>query len=303
LVRSLDTCRAGAIDGAHRLPSAGNTLPLLGAPVLDVTFNFELPAGRAEVQRNIKGSGGLRRAIIKHSISVYFCGRPARWAYALMRESTMRSIIIAAAGTAALFSTSALTQQPTQGTASIPDFSGIWAHPSGPGFEPPASGPGPVTNRSRRNGVSDVYQLVGDFTNPILKPQAAEVVKKHGEISLAGYAYPTPSTHCWPSGVPFIFFQLGMQMLQQTNEITFLYLRDHEFRRVRLNQPHPAQVAPSWYGDSVGYYEGDTLVIDTVGVRTDRPLAMLDGMGRRTAKLCTLWNATGCWITRLRRKD
>ena len=33
--------------------------------------------------------------------------------------------------------------------ASIPDFSGIWAHPSFPGFEPPASGPGPVMNKSR----------------------------------------------------------------------------------------------------------------------------------------------------------
>ena len=70
-----------------------------------------------------------------------------------------------------------------------------------------------------------------------------------------------------------------MQMLQQPDEITFLYLRDHEFRHVRMNQSHPAQVTPSWYGDSVGYYEGATLVIDTVGVKTDRPLAMLDMYG------------------------
>ena len=34
-----------------------------------------------------------------------------------------------------------------------------------------------------------------------------------------------------------------------------------------MNQPHPAQVIPSWNGDSVGHYEGDTLVIDTVGVK------------------------------------
>ena len=70
-----------------------------------------------------------------------------------------------------------------------------------------------------------------------------------------------------------------MQMLQQPDKITFLYLRDHELRQVRLNQPHPAHVTPSWNGDSVGYYEGDTLVIDTVGVKTDRPLAMLDMYG------------------------
>src|SRR6516162_6941654 len=37
-----------------------------------------------------------------------------------------------------------------QAAASVPDFSGIWSHPSFPGFEPPASGPGPVVNKSRR---------------------------------------------------------------------------------------------------------------------------------------------------------
>jgi hypothetical protein len=36
---------------------------------------------------------------------------------------------------------------------------------------------------------------------------------------------------------------------------------------VRINQPHPAHVTPSWNGDSVGHYEGDTLVIDTTGIK------------------------------------
>jgi hypothetical protein len=48
---------------------------------------------------------------------------------------------------------------------------------------------------------------------------------------------------------------------------------------VRMNQPHPAGVTPSWYGDSVGHYESDTLVIDTVGIKADRPFAMLDMYG------------------------
>src|ERR1700746_2503325 len=71
--------------------------------------------------------------------------------------------------------------------ASIPDFSGIWAHMTWPDFEPPLSGgPSPVKNRSLRGGASDAYELVGDYTNPILRPHAAETVKKHGEISLTG---------------------------------------------------------------------------------------------------------------------
>jgi hypothetical protein len=167
----------------------------------------------------------------------------------------------------------------TQGAASIPDFSGIWWHPSLPGFEPPASGPGPVTNRSRRNGVSNYDQLVGDHTNPILKPETAEVVKKHGELSLAGVTFPSPANQCWPEPVPYIYKNFATQIIQQPDRITIIYEQDHEVRHVRMNQPHPAHVTPSWYGDSVAHYDGDTLVIDTVGTRTDRPFAMIDLYG------------------------
>src|SRR5579872_4047220 len=159
--------------------------------------------------------------------------------------------------------------------SSIPDFSGTWVHPYFPGIEPPVSGPGPVRNRLRRPNGTGASQLVGDYANPILKPNAAQIVKRHGEISLSNVTYPTPSNRCWPSGVPYIFFQHGIQMLQQPNRITLIYWRNHEVRRVRMNEPHPAQVTLSWYGDSVGRYEGDTLVIGTVGVRADRPLAMV----------------------------
>ena len=66
----------------------------------------------------------------------------------------------------------------TEGTASIPDFSGMWVHPYFPGIEPPPSGPGPVYNRSRRaNGAGNNGQFVGDYTNPILRPGAAAIVK------------------------------------------------------------------------------------------------------------------------------
>ena len=56
------------------------------------------------------------------------------------------------------------------------------------------------------------------------------------------------------------------------------YLYGIEVRRVRMNEPHPAQVTPSWYGDSVGHYEGDTLVIDTVGFKIG-PFSAVDQYG------------------------
>src|SRR5205823_2949455 len=144
---------------------------------------------------------------------------------------------------------------------------GVWRHPSFPGFEPLASGPTSVTNLSRPNGKNDLFHSVGDYTNPILKPHAADVVKKRGEMALAG-GFPTPSTQCTPGGVPYIFGSFGMQMLQQPHQVTVLY--DHpliEFRQVRMNRSHPIPVTPTWYGDSVGHYEGDMLVIDTVGLK------------------------------------
>jgi hypothetical protein len=119
--------------------------------------------------------------------------------------------------------------------------------------------------------VGNNNMLVADYADSILKPHAAEAVKKHGEIELSGGAAPNPSNQCWPEPMPYILWNFGMQMLQQPDKVIILYDEDHEFRQVRLNQPHAAQVTPSWYGDSVGHYEGDTLVIDTLGVKVDRP--------------------------------
>jgi hypothetical protein len=136
----------------------------------------------------------------------------------------------------ALATTMAAAAGSPQNASSTPDFSGVWYHWLRPGFGPSASGPGPVTNRSRINGVSNYNQLAGDYTNPVLNRRAAEIVKEHGDLSSSGVGYPTPSNQCWPEGVPYIFWQYGMQMLQQPDRVTILYLQDHQFRQVRLSQ-------------------------------------------------------------------
>ena len=147
------------------------------------------------------------------------------------------------------------------------------------GFESPPSGPGPVVNKTRtRTGTSDSNMLVGDYTNPILKPAAAEIVKKRGEISQSGLAFPDPDAMCMYEPVPYILWNFEIQILQRPDKITILYNHDHEFREVRMNQAHPAKVIPSAHGDSVGHYEGDTLVIDTVGVKVG-PYTMIDRLG------------------------
>ncbi len=166
----------------------------------------------------------------------------------------------------------------TSRAVSMPDFSGIWLHTL-PGFEPLPSGPTALVNRSRRaNGTGDILKLNGDYTNPILKPQSASVVKKHAELGLKGIGDPNPRNQCWPEGVPFVLTNGPTQIVQQADNVTILYAYDHQVRHVRMNQTHPANLTPSWYGDSVGHYEGDTLVIDTVGLKIG-PYSMVDWYG------------------------
>ena len=67
-----------------------------------------------------------------------------------------------------------------------------------------------------------------------------------------------------------LFTNVGMQMFQQPDKITIFYSDGHEVRHVRMNESRPVRLTPSWYGDSVAYYEGDTLVSDPVGSRSGR---------------------------------
>jgi hypothetical protein len=163
-------------------------------------------------------------------------------------------------------------------STSIPDLSGIWTH-SIPGFEPLTSGPTALINTQRRaNGTGNILKLAGDYTNPILTPQAAEIVKMHAERGLNNIGDPNPRNQCWPSDLPFVFTDRPTELLQQKDKVTILYGHDHQVRQVRLNAQHPAKVTPTWYGDSVGHYDGDTLVIDTVGMKMG-PYSMIDWYG------------------------
>ena len=162
--------------------------------------------------------------------------------------------------------------------ASIPDLSGVWAHP-GVGFGPPLSGPGPVINKSRLpSGQSNSDLLVGDYSNPILKPAAAEVIKRNGEIQLSGLSYPDPDNQCLQNPLPYIFWNFALRLMQLPDKVVLVYDHDDDYREVPLNRPHPATIVPTIHGDSVGHYEGDTLVIDTVGVKLG-PYRAVDRFG------------------------
>jgi len=164
--------------------------------------------------------------------------------------------------------------------APIPDFTGTWARQAFD-LERPPSGPGPIQNtRHRPSGIgSNIQVLVGDYTNPILKPEAAESVKRMGQIYVSGGVPPDASNQCLPMSPPLLVGLIQeIQVLQQKDHVTIVYMWDHAVRRIRLNGTHPTQLAPSWHGDSIGHYEGDTLVVDTVGIKVG-PLAIIDRYG------------------------
>jgi hypothetical protein len=153
------------------------------------------------------------------------------------------------------------------GAAATPDFSGLWGR-NAFNFEPLPTGPKPLKNLERLpDGTANRTLMVGDYTNPILKPGAAKTIEQLGRNARSGDPHPDPSNQCqsWPP--PFAFsMQLGFEMLRAEDHITILYNQDDQVRRVRLNSTHPKDLAPTPMGDSVGHYEGDTLVIDTVGM-------------------------------------
>ena len=175
-------------------------------------------------------------------------------------------------GAAAWFGLCLLAGPASGAAVPLPDFSGIWGRNS-VDFEPPPSGPGPVMNKTRT-----FYMRIGDDTNPILRPEAAEKVRAAAAISRTGVNFPTPSNGCtaWPP--VYGWRALLMQMVQAKDKVVIVTVGDQQVRHVRLNQSHPRNPAPSYSGDSVGHYEGDTLVIDTVGVKPG-PLSMIDNYG------------------------
>src|SRR5437660_12761959 len=114
-------------------------------------------------------------------------------------------------------------------------------------FEPMPSGPQPLRNLSRRpDGTANAGQLVGDYHNPILTPQAAAVVKQKGELAIAGKGFPNAQDQCRTIPPPFaLVMQLGFAMLQAKNgDITIMYDQNANVRRIRMNAAHPANLAP-----------------------------------------------------------
>jgi hypothetical protein len=153
-----------------------------------------------------------------------------------------------------------------------PDLDGWRSY--GTEFLPAPSGPRPVTFDPahpyvRNDSRGQPTLRVADVNNPNLTQWSKDKLKKSNDEVFAGKAIFSRNARCWATGVPaFLLNQEITYFLQTPKEVVLIWDSDHQVRHVYLNVPHSDNPKPSWYGESVGRYEGDTLVVDTIGQNT-----------------------------------
>jgi hypothetical protein len=164
--------------------------------------------------------------------------------------------------------------------ASPPDFApnpsaGWFAYARA--FMRPDSGPGPVrpdpthptvsNDEFRATGKQPTYAM-GDPNSPILKPWAADAIRRYNARVLSGENFFSLHATCRPIGVTAFLLQpmtRPMYIVQGRREVAMILESFNDVRHIYLSARHRANLKPSWNGDSIGHYEGDTLVVDTIG--------------------------------------
>ena len=185
-----------------------------------------------------------------------------------------------ATGVVALFVWAGIAVRPVFGAeTAVPDFAPDavtgWQL-SDDDFISPPSGAGPVKSDPQHPYVS-FYRFplnphptfrVADLANPILQPWVRDRLRAVNERALSGKIISIPKERCWPVGVPAFLLlpATPVYFLQTPKEVVMIWMQDHQVRHVYLGVPHSAAVKPTWFGESVGRYEGDTLVVDTIGL-------------------------------------
>jgi hypothetical protein len=190
-----------------------------------------------------------------------------------MSTLTSRARLLASGAIPALVGTALATAAAAQ---KAPDFSSNnvgWIAIGGDFTAIPGAGPALMRDDPAHpyvpngTGGQPSYRIA-DLSHPNLKSWAKERMKKDNDEVLAGKIGFTPRSSCWPAGVPTFMTYSRFQpiyFLQTAKKVAMIFSGDMQVRHVYLDVPHSEKAKPSWYGESVGHYEGDTLVIDTIG--------------------------------------
>jgi hypothetical protein len=113
-------------------------------------------------------------------------------------------------------------------------------------------------------------------TAPPLQPWAQALYDQRLADSDRGQPFAPTGAYCLPLGMPLMMMAADMpiHIVRTPAEVDLMFEEQHAWRAVRLGGKHPEDLDPSFYGDSVGRFEGDVLVVDTVGLNERTTLDM-----------------------------
>lgn len=189
-----------------------------------------------------------------------------------MRNRLMCGAALLAVTMGAPLFVKAQTAAPKAGqNTSVPDLSGDWgytdAHPPGSTFS--ISDPG-----GAKTGTAQDDTPYKPATLAKLKAERPE----NGPNATFENTTDPRLKYCDPIGVPRIYLvPTEFRILQMPDMVYILYQYGPTWRPIPLNKEHSKDPDPSWWGESVGRYEGDMLVIDTIGFNDK---TWLDHVGR-----------------------
>jgi hypothetical protein len=143
-----------------------------------------------------------------------------------------------------------------QAKPGAPDITGRWgAYRGGRGTPDPQLAPPPP----------GPLVLKPQYASPYEARRAAEAESDRRGEPLAG-----PGTECLPSGMPQMMGAIyPLEILQTPGQITIIAEAYSEVRRIYLDEPQGrvGEVEPGYYGHSVARWEGNTLIVDTIGIK------------------------------------
>jgi hypothetical protein len=158
-----------------------------------------------------------------------------------------------------------------------PDLSGVWAVPSSDEAKilTERFGPNPIALPAMTPWAEERY-LYNRDTRP---GHPLEGYPGDGQYSSRPEL--NPFIKCLPPGTSYLLTGWGSispsEIIQSPKRILMIYEYDHTIRQIWMDgRKHPDPVDPTWVGHSIGTWEGDTLVVDTVGLKNK---VWLDGAG------------------------
>jgi hypothetical protein len=171
---------------------------------------------------------------------------------------------------ATLFGAGALAALLLAGAASaaaLPDWSGIWNPRERNLFDPSSLKP---SERKTKDTESSLFEASYLRMYPPYKADYEKRYEDKLKATAEGRAS-DPTAGCLPPGFPRIMgTPYPLEFIVQPDKVTILFEAYSQVRRIYTDgRKHPADLDPSYNGDSIGHWEGDTLVVDTVGLRGD----------------------------------